>query len=250
MSRLRILVFSKGKERQLQLDAFKRSLELHGNARALVYALDCASLEPGQFKRDVLGLMGGCKYVMFCVDDTIFLRYFDLESIRNLLDVHKHAIGFSLRLGLNTDYCYMKDRNQELPKFKKIQCGCLKYEWIGADLDFAYPLEISSSVYRRDDIVKLLNKADFHNPNTLEVALHRKRYLLSKPYLLCYPKSVAVSVPWNKVQTQFPNNRCGTLTAESLDKYYKAGKRMDIEAYANFDTNAAHQDLPLMLEGE
>jgi hypothetical protein len=248
MSKLRILVFNK--RRRLQLDAFKRSLDLHSGQKALVYSSDCDSLEPGQFKRDVLEIVDGSKYVMFCVDDTIFLDCFDIKQIQNLLDVHEDAIGFSLRLGLNTNYCYMKNRKQKVPKFTKTRYGCLKYEWIAADLDFAYPLEISSSVYRRDDIVKLLNKADFHNPNTLEVALHRKRYLLSKPYLLCYPKSVAVSVPWNKVQTQFPNNRCGTLTAESLDKYYKAGKRMDIEAYANFDTNAAHQDLPLMLEGE
>jgi hypothetical protein len=216
---------------------------------AVVYSLDCASLNHGEFKRDILEIIDGSEYVMFCVDDTIFLSDFDVEQIQHLLKKHKKAIGFSLRLGRNTKYCYTKDRNQKVPEFEKVN-GCLKYEWIASDLDFGYPLEISSSIYRRDDIVKILNRVYFRNPTTLEIALHKNRYVLNKPYLLCYPKSVAVSVPWNVVQTQSPNNRCGNRTEESLEELYKAGVRINIEAYAGMTTNAAHQELPLMLEGE
>ena len=247
MSRLKILVFNK--KRRLQLDAFKRSLKLHSGLVPIVYSKDCKG-DVGQFKRDVLEIIDGSEYVMFCVDDTIFIRDFDAKKICHLLDIHQQAIGFSLRLGRNTTYCYMHDCKQVVPQFSEVQYGCLKYNWKWAKEDFAYPLEISSSVYRRNDIVKILNKVDFNNPTTLEMALNRSRFLLGKSFLLCFPQSVAVSIPWNKVQTHSPNNRCGYHTEEELDELYEVGKRMDVSAYENAFPNAVHEELILRLEGE
>ena len=223
---------------------------MHTGLDAIVYSKDCASLEPGEFKKDIIDIVAASEYTMFCVDDTIFIDYFDVGNIQDLLRKHKKAIGFSLRLGKNTDYCYMKDRKQRLPEFFRVEYGCLKYNWVEAELDFAYPLEISSSVYRRDDILNILTRVDFDTPTRLEVMLHRHKFLPSKSFLLCYWKSVAVSVPWNMVQDQSPNNRHGSLSEDYLDRLYSDGKRIDVEAYRGITTNAVHQELPLRLEGE
>ena len=51
------------------------------------------------------------------VDDNIFVKDFLLKEIIEALDRNPRAIGFSLRLGRNTGYCYMQGRDQSLPPF-------------------------------------------------------------------------------------------------------------------------------------
>jgi hypothetical protein len=228
------------------------SFRLHciDNPDIAIYTADCSKLEPGQFKEDVLAELNGYEFVLFCVDDTIFLRQFDLKRPISLLKKHPDAIGFSLRLGLNTTYCYMKDCDQKVPKFEVVDGHCIKYNWRKAQWDFGYPLEISSSIYRTDDVMGILEDCNFDNPNMLEVMLSRGRFGCRKDYLMCYPESVAVSVPFNKVQKVFPRNRSMKYTPHYFQTLYKQGMRINVEEYAGITTNSAHQELPLKLKGE
>ena len=85
----------------------------------------------------------------------------------------------------------------------------LLFDWTSGESDFAYPLEVSSSVYRVSDIEPLLKHLDFSNPNILEATLdaNKSTYQATKPNLLCYGSSVAFCNPANKVQTVFTANR-------------------------------------------
>lgn len=245
---MKILVFSF--KRNLQCAAFLESLELHceDEVGLSIYTKDCSKLRAGEFRRDVRSQIRGCEYVMFCVDDTIFTHDFSLKFVTDQLGCFRDAVGFSLRLGLNTDYCYMKDKKQSIPDPMVNEGICSVYKWTKAELDFAYPLEISSSVYRVEDILPILRGGKFGNPTELEILLHRNRHKPKKPFLLCFNQSVAFSAPFNRVQTMFAGNRSQKFTAEFFEDLYKGGSRIDVERYSGLVTNAAHQEVVLYLK--
>ena len=61
------------------------------------------------------------QYVLFLVDDNIFVRDFYLNHVVRVLSEHPDTLGFSLRLGTNTRYCYTLDRPQEIPDYEIAQ---------------------------------------------------------------------------------------------------------------------------------
>ena len=108
------------------------------------------------------------KYLMFLVDDTIFVRDWQISKTLMHLQEHKNVLGFSLRLGLNTTYCYTLKVKQNPPEGKFLEDNVYKFQWLDAEADFGYPLEVSSSVYSLNKIVPLLLAKKYNNPNELE----------------------------------------------------------------------------------
>ncbi len=261
------VVFSK--DRPLQLDALLRSLENNcedsGEIRVTTlyvasvayYAglyrqvmLDHPSVEfrrETDFRSDVVDSIGQGPYVLFLVDDSLFVSSFHLRDALNLLERDPGCLGFSLRLGRNTTYCYAQDKPQHVPSFDDTAAPLLVYSWPGTDCDFEYPLELSSSIYRSSDLLPLLKSLDYRNPNTLEAALaDRARDLAARlPRLACYERSVALSIPANLVQTAWPNrvSALPELDAMSLARRYERGWRVDVHRYQGFLPNSCHQEL-------
>ena len=265
-----VIVFSK--DRPMQLEAMLRSLTDHckdiGKSRInILYAASSAfqqslynriaALYPQflffaekNFRSDLLNLIGKEAYVFFIVDDTIFIKDFYLKEIEDALLSHPKVIGFSLRLGNNTNYCYTLDKKQAIPSFERIGKRINKYPWISAEYDFAYPLEVSSSVYRSKDVKPILESAKYHNPNSLEAELFAnvEKFIRDKPDLMCFSKSVAFSIPINKVQTTAWGNRSGDkqeLTPDALARRYASGEKIDVRQLNGFTPNAAHQEVDL-----
>lgn len=192
------------------------------------------------------------RYVLLLVDDNLFVRRFQLAAAINDLQQDPQAIGFSLRLGRNTRYCYVCDRSQSLPEFVPAGDGALRFEWGRSALDFAYPLEVSSSIYRIADLLPLLNSERFASPNQLESRLAENAHRLThRPYLLCYPQSVVFSNPVNQVAERY-QNRSGTLqdyTSQQLAQMFAQGLRVDVTAYAGFLPQSCHQEVELHFQG-
>lgn len=191
-------------------------------------------------------------YVLFMVDDNLFVRDFHLQSMVHALDANPDGIGFSLRLGLNTTYCYSKNSPQGLPSFMPVNEGILKFDWTTGVLDFGYPLEVSSSVYSSKLLWNLLNQIPFSNPNTLEsrMASSRKYYQFTHPYLLCFEQSATFCNPINKVQKVW-DNRSGSnqeYSVAQLSEKFSEGYRVRVESYSGFSPNACHQEVDLILE--
>jgi glycosyltransferase involved in cell wall biosynthesis len=206
-------------------------------------------IEESNFREQVLSTIEHSDYVLFLVDDNIFVKPFDLRAITSVLNEERYAIGFSLRLGQNTTYCYPLRSSQQPPRFMKINGGMLKYEWVGAQHDFGYPLEVSSSVYRTQEMFELLRQLKFNNPNQLEgaMAAAAKYYARSRSALLCYTDSVTFCNPINVVQNE-NNNRHGTAlhyTHQELAQHFSDGMAIDVEKYAGFTPQGAHQEVPL-----
>jgi hypothetical protein len=191
-------------------------------------------------------------FVLFLVDDTLFVRKVNLGMVAAALQTNADAVGFSLRLGRNTVENYALGRAQQLPDFQVLGHGVLKYDWKTADGDFGYPLEISSSVYRLLDIAPLISSLRFRDPNTLEsgLSLQAKGLARRMHALLCPEYSVAFCAPLNRVQKVF-ENRAGQAPEWSpgrLADKFDEGFRVDVAALDGFLPSGCHQELELPLE--
>ena len=263
------IVFSKN--RAMQLDAALRSFFLHCTDPELVrltvlYTASHESYErqyellrrdyptvdfrrERSFKADLLDVLSQSTYVLFLVDDNIFVRDFTLGKATNVLADDELALGVSLRLGRNTTFCYMLDKPQAVPSFESHASGLLCFDWTMSECDFGYPLELSSSVYRLSDVGPLLSSLDYRNPNTLELQLdlNKSPFLSCRPVLHCYPESCTFCAPVNTVQTEWAN-RAGSLrghTAESLAEDFAKGLRIDVDRFSDFTPTGCHQECEL-----
>jgi hypothetical protein len=274
------IVFSR--DRAMQLDATLRSFLLHcQDAEAsrlyIIYkttdqrharqyehlkreyaAHDVHFIEETDFHEDVmhvLGLRGPTgqpPYILFLVDDTLFVRGFSFREIQETLIEHPEAAAFSLRLGANTTYSYAYDQPHVIPALTPIRDQIRLFDWTTEKWDFNYPLEVSSSVYRSDQIRRLFDQLAFQGPNLLEGAMrqHRPRWGVTHPALLCYEQSVAFCNPVNMVQ-RVVGNRAGRApenAAGHLSKLFDQGYRIRVAAYSGFTPNACHQEVELTFE--
>lgn len=198
-------------------------------------------------------LKGEVGKVLFLVDDTIFTADFSIANIEKTLDNNRDALGFSLRLGKNTRYCYMMDRKQPQPEFTSPADGILKFNWTKSELDFAYPLEVSSSIYRLAELFPLLLRVNFNNPNYLEGGLVRfvGQFVASHPMLLCYDTSVAFCNPVNLVQTVSLNNRVSSnkkYTVDELAALFDSGWVINTRSFGHVIPESCHQEMDLTFE--
>jgi len=192
------------------------------------------------------------EYVVFLVDDNIFTKSFSLGSAIRVLEERRDLLGFSLRLGENVTYCYVKDMQQDLPVFTLADEGILLFDWTKSELDFGYPLEISSSIYRLVDILPFVAGLPFATPNELEdrMAFRAKTFQATHPYLGCYRRSVTFCNPVNKVQKVISNRSGGNIHygIDELADCFERGERIRVKAYADFVPSACHQEVELFFE--
>ncbi|MEG6521765.1 hypothetical protein [Desulfotomaculum sp. 1211_IL3151] len=260
------VIFSK--DRAMQLDATLRSFYLHCHDPQsidlnVIYLASndqhkeqyqklmqeyqaVVFLEETNFKEQLLKMMKNRAYILFLVDDNLFVRKFSVQLFIDCLEDYPAALGYSLRLGWHSVYCYAYDRSQKVPAFQEIKDGVLLYDWTKAELDFAYSLEVSSSVYRTSDLLPLLELLHFTNPNTLEALLSTQRQRVSnKNKLICSKFCTAFCNPINKVQ-QVYHNRAGNLfsySVEELSNLFKEGYRINVEKYKGYLPMACHEEV-------
>ena len=214
------------------------------------------------FHQDLQSALSGFNYVLFMVDDNLCVRRFRLGEIVSTLESDSSAIGFSLRLGRNTTFCYSyKDAPQEMPAAEEItlaETDCadaaqestgkiLRFPWVGAPYDFGYPMEVSSSVYRVPEILIAISSGDrIKHPNGLEERLDAEKIRFGPihPELLCYESSAAFCNPLNVVQFNYLNRAAAGFdsSVSSLMERFDLGYRFDIAGIAGFIPNSCHQE--------
>jgi FkbM family methyltransferase len=224
-------------------DYQKQYLQLQKENRQIDFTVE------KNFKHDLLSILGSYDYVLFLVDDNLFFKEFYSADIIGALRNNLDAIGFSLRLGRNTTYCYMLSSPQNLPDFQSLEKNILKFDWTHSEYDYGYPLEVSSSVYRVYDLLPVLKRIDFSNPNTLEYMLDQHKHLFRElaGQLLCFANSVTFCNPINIVQTAWQNRVSNNknYSAKSLAAKFDQGYRLDLKKYSGFVPNSCHQEVAL-----
>jgi len=265
----RILIFSK--DRAMQLLALLESLKLQcldfeESVVTILYKttapqhqnqyVEIQKMFPSiNFRRDkelstdFLNVVINSQYIMFLVDDSIFVREFRFSDVITALDKNLDCVGFSLRLGKNISYSYPHNQNQDKISFSELDNEMLKFDWTQYTYDFGYPMEISSSIYCSYDILELAMGVKFSSVNNIESVLDAKKTLLKKdkPMLMCFSVSHAFANPIN-ITSGLVGNRVGSNVEYSLNSLadeFDAGYKVDVSSFKDFTPIGCHQEVSL-----
>jgi glycosyltransferase involved in cell wall biosynthesis len=223
---------------------------------------DVEFIAESDFHQNLEAALSGFEYVLFMVDDNLCVHPFRIGEIVSALDSETSAIAFSLRLGRNIELCYShNDTPQKMPEAVEILSAetdrpedtsketgkILRFPWVGADYDFGYPMEVSSSVFRVHQILFVLPPTvKIKQPNALEERLDaaKGRFAQSHPYLLCFEYSAAFCNPLNVVQYNYLNRAAFELdsSVNSLVERFELGFRFDVREFAGFRPKGCHQE--------
>lgn len=255
------------KDRPLQLDGLIRSyFALVSNPAPLTvlfrattpeYAAAYAELEAGlldqpvrfvpetRFQEDLIRILSSIEAgrLFFLVDDDLFIRKFDLKDIE---DVDPAQTIFSMRLGLNLDYCYTVAQSQATPRHSILANGMVSWRWCEGVLDWAFPLSVDGHVLATDDILLMTRVSEINGPNTFEFAMHSFVRLYADRLGLCYPTGRLVNIPANKVQAESANI-AGAVSSDWLLGRWQDGYRLDWVKLLDFSNRSVHQEIELPL---
>jgi hypothetical protein len=267
MTRLQLVIFSKDRPAQLELllrsvkrfwqgwerqriqvlfahstEAFSRGFgvvrELHPE---FGYVDEATSQRP--FKDNVVALLGDEPYIAFLVDDNVVKEPFSLaEPEFERLAADPDVAALSLRLAPHMDYCYPADLHTPPPPFDEDRV----WRWVDAGGDWGYPMSLDGNVFRSAELRPLIERADFTDPNSLEVELARGP--LAVPKMICRANAAVLNIPANRVQTTVLNRHSGGDAAR-LNRMFLAGARLDLEPLVGLKTPAPHHPVALRWQG-
>ena len=91
-------------------------------------------------------------YVLFCCDDSLYYSSFDLGEAAGLLDKNPHVIAFHIMLHGGLNYCQPKGKQSLPPPLMPAGQSSMTYVRMMGSLEWNYPWELSSSLYRKADV--------------------------------------------------------------------------------------------------
>lgn len=180
-------------------------------------------------------------YTIFLVDDDVWKEPFTIEC--NELDALEDddVLCMSLRLDQNLTYCYTLNVEMEAPDLSSSPT----WKWGEFSGDFGYPMSLDGHIFRTKDIIPLVSRLPYNNPNTLEAALSKNPPDRHK--LICMKKAPIFNIPINKVQTQY-SNRHGSVSAEHLNKLFNSYYRISLAPLIGYNNKACHQEVDLKMK--
>lgn len=202
-------------------------------------------IQETNFRHQLIRLAKQTPYLLLLVDDIIFYRPFTIGECLNTLNAQPEAISVVLTLGSNTTYCHTKDKLQLVPPIENLTNRIVRFHWPKAAHDFGYPLEISGSLYRTEQLLELLCKLEFNNPNHLEASLYRSLdQIQNYPWRLMFRDSVAFCNPLNLVQQVFANRIASeaAIDVKTLADNFDRNLVIDLSTYQQIHPNAAHYE--------
>jgi hypothetical protein len=192
--------------------------------------------------------------VAFFVDDDVVYRPLPVANPGSWLDLFPDTLCFSLRLGLNTTGCYPMRAEQGTP-LALVDGQYVRWDWRdeSAKYDWAYPASLDGGIFRRDDLLRMLDGEPFTNPNELEDALvHGCRATVYPMEMASFERSVLVGIPVNVVNATHPNRHGESFRADphELNEQYLAGGRLALAPIMDerVPKNAAHVEMLLSME--
>lgn len=206
------------------------------------------------------------RYLMFAVDDMIVVDDVDLAAATRVLERRKDIWFFSLRLGLNINYCYMGNRylnppagiylTDEVDSFwymKAVPQNPNTYfawrlkKWHG---DWGLGTSVDMAVYRKEEIEPQLASIEFTSPGALE-AHWRKKYepKIQERNACCFLHSKVINIPINLVQDYFEKEKCAdSYSVDELYERFIQGKKIDICKLYKINNNSCHYPVVLHFE--
>jgi len=252
-----VIIFSKN--RACQLDALICSIEKHWiNYKEcsfhVIYTYDNDNFKKGydilikdyslihwikeseSFKNDIVEIDYQHNYITFLTDDDVFKEDFDTNTLEfDIFQYDESILCLSLRLGLHIDNHYIKGAS---PAPDGLKSPCI-WDWRKGNIDWGYPMSISGAhIYKRADLSASLKELYYDKAWNIECAL--AAYPINKPKMICYETSKVFHNPINRVQVGIIN-KCGDVTAESLNAEFLKGKRIDINKLSGYKNSSVHE---------
>lgn len=195
------------------------------------------------FRDDSLRLVASSNdYCAFLVDDILFKEETQVNSIIDVMQKNQSVFCFSLRLGLHLNYCFPTDSQMNVPN-GSVMNGLFAWLWKGCSYDWGYPLSLDGHVFRKGQILELMNAIPFKNPNELESNLqHIMGMAELPPHCVSFIRSSIMNIPMNRVQNDF-KNRCMQISAESLHDTWKQGFEIDWQSLSGYLNRGPHEDI-------
>jgi len=149
------------------------------------------------------------KYIMYLVDDDILYKQTILtEGLLDSIFDDNDLTTFSLRLGLNTIWCYTQKVENKLIKYNKYEDDYIIWNTKTSTNDYAYPYSLDGHIFKTTHINDILKNIEntITNPNIFEALLPNNKNVM----IGSHKHSRLVNNPINRVQTTF-NNISGTV---------------------------------------
>jgi hypothetical protein len=178
--------------------------------------------------------------VCFLVDDIVFIRPVDLDTIPH--EAIRTGI-VSLRLGRNITFCYTKQKAMKQPSLTSDSSsnGLLQFVWDDGNYDWAYPLSVDGHIFPTTEITIAAQQLNYKAPNTFERALQILNPLYSKRPGYCFESPKLVNIPLNRVQDEV-NNISGDISPEELLEKWNEGMTLDYITLSDNQTKGVHED--------
>ena len=241
----------------MQLDAFLASVERHVPAlfddvvvlyrttderheaayeQLKVDRRDAQWVAESSFRDDLLSLCGNEHQLVFHTDDDVFFSAVPPFELRD------DEVCFSLRLGLNTTYCYPLDVTERLAD-PEVEGDRISWAWrLQPPGAYSYPLALNGHVFRAAEAHVWLASVHYSTPNELESVLQRLNDH-TRPRMASLAHSVVVSIPANIVNQTFSNRHGGLHDIASLNERFLRGERIAPERMDFSLITACHQEI-------
>jgi len=191
------------------------------------------------FKKDLVALMDDTHdYSIFFVDDIVWKNNFTVRCNEfTEFENDKNILTFSLRLHPNMNYCYAASTHMQ-PLSNNV------WNWNGLRGDFGYPMSVDAHFFRTEEIIGLIKRLQYTNPNQFEAIM--AAYPINKPKMICCEESIVFNNPCNKVQTNNPNKH-GNISADYLNQEFLNDFIIDLEPFVGLNNQSCHQEMPVKL---
>jgi hypothetical protein len=202
------------------------------------------------FATDLLELIEDAPYVCFGCDDVVYTLPVDMAEVDAAFRAHPDLLGYSLRLGKNTEADMF---GRPLPQPVFFPTAAPRFDEYGGDVvndgllwdarngagDWGYPWEVLGTVYPTDyvraTVRALVRDGQVQNPSTLEDAGWRRwmEHAGDRYVMRSYARSRLVVPTVNLVQSVFGNGIVGPAGMDPvfLLDCWNRGLRLDVDRY-------------------
>jgi hypothetical protein len=222
---MKILVFSKN--RACQLELLLRSLNRNvtilftcdkeyesGYNKVISMYPNMEFIYQHDFKKDVIRNLS--KHIMFLCDDDVMVNPFDDSKEFSIFEENDDILSLSLRLApyYNTgNPINFKENNT--------------WNWNGCWRSWGYPMSVSSTIFREEDIFLTIANSNFNNPIELEVALRINPP--NKPYMMCCDKPYFINNLANQNTPKYGHYKTSRVSLKELNDLFLEGKRISLK---------------------
>eukprot|EP00656_Telonema_subtile_P056899 TRINITY_DN9230_c0_g1_i1.p1 TRINITY_DN9230_c0_g1~~TRINITY_DN9230_c0_g1_i1.p1 ORF type:complete len:291 (+),score=59.95 TRINITY_DN9230_c0_g1_i1:200-1072(+) len=197
----------------------------------------------------------GADHVLLCCDDSLYFREVDMRNVVGVL-ADKQVVSYHLMLHPGLSFCHPQGKPSS-PPAAMMPAGTHSNKWIRlmGSLEWNYPWDLSSTVYRREDVVSMLEcivaqsgVQGISHPNRLELSGMKAVLSGSAPegftgaLAACPVAPTAAAVVLNRVQEIFENPiyEETNQSVEDLEALFWEGRRFDTAFYGAKEHNAMH----------